>query len=127
MKGALSEAARRRKERTYPELSGDQGRAKLNVLAGEIGIRLLPRTRAKMWKMCLDSTYSDMETLRQVSLCRQASDLDMNWTASFLVQSDKLVIVLHLLLALVHTLHQVSLILQDSEKTLIIKLSRSEC
>ena len=27
--GAVSETARRRKERTYPELSGDQGRAKL--------------------------------------------------------------------------------------------------
>ena len=37
--GAASEAARRRKERTYPELSRDQSRAKLVVLAGETGGR----------------------------------------------------------------------------------------
>ena len=53
--------------------------------------------------MCLDSTYSDLKTLRQVSLYRQASDLEMNWTQSLLAQSDKLVIVLHLLLASVCT------------------------
>ena len=35
--------------------------------------------------------------MRQVSLC--LSDLDMTWTSSFLVQSDELAIVLHLLLA----------------------------
>ena len=51
--------------------------------------------------MCLDSTYSGLRTLRQVSL--YLSDLEMNWTSSFLVQSDKLSIVLHLLLALVST------------------------
>ena len=38
---------------------------------------------------------------RQVSL--HLSDLEMNWTSSFLVQSDKLAIVLHLLLAPVAT------------------------
>ena len=37
--GAAFEAARRRKDRTYPELSGESGRAKLVVLAGEIGGR----------------------------------------------------------------------------------------
>ena len=35
--GAALDAARRRKERTYPELTGGRGRAKLVVLAGEIG------------------------------------------------------------------------------------------
>ena len=35
--------------------------------------------------------------MQQVSL--YLSDLEMNWTSSFLVQSDKLAIVLHLLLA----------------------------
>ena len=44
-------------------------------------------------KMCLDSTYSGLKTLRQVSL--YLSDLEMNWTSSFLVQNDKLAIVLH--------------------------------
>ena len=28
-------------------------------------------------KMCLDSTYSDLKTLRQVSVFRQASDLEL--------------------------------------------------
>ena len=59
--------------------------------------------------MCLDSTYSGLKRLRQVSLYRQVSpylrlsELQMNWTSSFLVQSGKLVIVLHLLLAPVET------------------------
>ena len=35
--GAVLAAARRRKERTYPELSGPRSRARLIVLAGEIG------------------------------------------------------------------------------------------
>ena len=42
-----------------------------------------------------------LEKHRQVSL--HLSDLEMNWTSSFLVQSDKLAIVLHLLLATVAT------------------------
>ena len=37
--GAALEEARRRKERTYPELSGDGGRARLVVLAAEVGGR----------------------------------------------------------------------------------------
>ena len=54
------------------------------------------------WEMCLDSTYSDLKTLRQVSLYRRLSDLEMNYlVVKFLVQSDKLVIVLHLLLTVV--------------------------
>ena len=52
-------------------------------------------------EMCLDSTYSGLKTLRQVSL--YLSDLERNCTSSFLVQSDKLAIVLHLLLAPVGT------------------------
>ena len=47
--------------------------------------------------MCLDSTYFGLKTMRQVSLC--LSDLDMTWTSSFLIHSEKLAIVLHLLLA----------------------------
>ena len=39
--------------------------------------------------------------MRQVSL--YLSDLEMDWTSSFLVESDKLAIVLHLLLAPVGT------------------------
>ena len=51
--------------------------------------------------MCLDSTSSGLKTLRQDSL--YLSDVEMNGTSSFLVQSDKLAIVLHLLLAPVGT------------------------
>ena len=35
--GAALQAARRRKERAYPELAGPRGRARLVVLAGEVG------------------------------------------------------------------------------------------
>ena len=48
-------------------------------------------------KMCLDSTYLGFKTMRQISL--YLLDLEMNWTSSMLVQSDKLAIVLHLFLA----------------------------
>ena len=37
--GAVLEVARRRKEATYPELSGENGRARLVVLAAEVGRR----------------------------------------------------------------------------------------
>ena len=42
--GAALEDARRRKERTYPELAGERGRARL-VLAGEVGGRSSAETR----------------------------------------------------------------------------------
>ena len=44
--GATLVAARRRKERTYPELVGDCGHAKLVVLAGEIGERFSEETHS---------------------------------------------------------------------------------
>ena len=37
--GAALEDARRKKDRTYPELAGDRGRARLVVLAAEVGER----------------------------------------------------------------------------------------
>ena len=52
-------------------------------------------------KTFLDSPFFGLETTRQVSL--SLSDLEMNWTSSFLFQSDMLAIVLHLLLAPVGT------------------------
>ena len=42
-----------------------------------------------------------LKTTRQVSL--YLSDLEVNWTSSFLIKSDKRAIVLHLLLAPVGT------------------------
>ena len=50
---------------------------------------------------CLDSTYSGLKTMQQVS--RYLSDLEMNWTSGFLFWRDKLAIVPHLLLAPVGT------------------------
>ena len=50
-----------------------------------------------------------MKTLHPVSL--KLRDLEKNLTLGFLVLSDKLVFIVHLLLASVHTLHQVSPIL----------------
>ena len=44
--GAVLVEARRRKERTYPELSGEGGRARLVVLAAEVGGRW---SGAKFW------------------------------------------------------------------------------
>ena len=43
--GAALQAARRRKERAYPELVGPRGRARLVVLAGEVGGRWSEETR----------------------------------------------------------------------------------
>ena len=56
-----------------------------------------------------------MKTLHQVSL--KLGDLEKNLSSSFLVLSDELVFVVHLLLASVHTPNQVCPIVQDSEKT----------
>ena len=44
--GAALEAARRRKERTYPELTEQFGRARLVVFAGEVGGRWSDETQA---------------------------------------------------------------------------------
>ena len=44
--GVALAAARRRKERTYPELTGQFGRARLVVLAGEVGGRWSDETQA---------------------------------------------------------------------------------
>ena len=44
MSGACPEVARRRKEARYPELVGNQGRARLVVLAGEVGGRFSSET-----------------------------------------------------------------------------------
>ena len=62
--GAASEAARRRKEGTYPELSGNQGRAKLIVLAGETGGRFSEETQTFIRLLARAKTRSVPEPLR---------------------------------------------------------------
>ena len=71
-------------------------------------------TSVSFGKTCSDSIHIDMKTLHQVSL--KLRDLEKNLSSSFLVLSDMLVFVVHLLLTSVHTPHQVSPILQESEK-----------
>ena len=62
------------------------------------------------WKTCSDSIHCRMKTVHHVALKRQ--DLEKNLTSSFLVLSEKLVFVVHVLLASEHFLHQVSPILR---------------
>ena len=54
-------------------------------------------------KTRLDSTFSNVKTMQQVSVCPWKSDLETNWTSSLLLQSDKLAILPHLLLAPMNT------------------------
>ena len=42
----MADLARQRKQRTYPELSGTQGRARLVVMAAEVGGRWSNEARA---------------------------------------------------------------------------------
>ena len=77
-------------------------------------------------KTFLDSNYFCSKTTRQVSL--YVSDLEMNWTSSFLVQSDKLAIVLRLLLAPVSTVvkpavHEVAHCLKSDSRSGVAMLS----
>ena len=62
--GAALAVARRRKERTYPELVGDSQRAKLVVLAGEIGGRFSEETHTFIRLLARAKTRSIPEPLR---------------------------------------------------------------
>ena len=61
--GAALAAARRRKERTYPELVGDSQRAKLVELAGEIGGRFSEETHTFVRLLARAKTRSIPEPL----------------------------------------------------------------
>ena len=63
--GAASVAASRRKERTYPELVGPRGRARLVVLAGEVGGRWCPETRAFLSQFARAKARHEPRILRQ--------------------------------------------------------------
>ena len=64
MDGAALDAARRRKARTYPELTGGRGRAKLVVLAGEIGGRFSVETQTFIRLLARAKTRAIPEPLR---------------------------------------------------------------
>ena len=57
--GAALAAARRRKERTYPELTGQFGRARLVVLAGEVGGRWSEETQAFLRQLAKAKALSE--------------------------------------------------------------------
>ena len=58
------DAARRRKVRTYPELTGGRGRAKLVVLAGAIGGRFSVETQTFIHLLARAKTRAIPEPLR---------------------------------------------------------------
>ena len=62
--GAALQQARRRKERTYPELSGAHGRAKLVVLAAEVGGRWSLEAQTFLRLLVRAKTRSLPEVLR---------------------------------------------------------------
>ena len=63
--GAALTAARRRKERTYPELVGPRGRARLVVLAGKVGGRWSAETMSFLSQMAKAKTRHEPRILRQ--------------------------------------------------------------
>ena len=63
--GAALSAARRRKVRTYPELSGDGGRCRLVVLGGEVAGRWSSETRQFLTALSRAKSRSAPEVLRK--------------------------------------------------------------
>ena len=77
--GAALQTARRRKERTYPELSGTQGRAKLVVLAAEVGGRWSEETR------CFISLLAraKVRSLPKIIRARAQQSWHFHWGSAF--------------------------------------------
>ena len=63
--GVALEAARRRKERTYPELTTRGGRARLVVLGVEVGGRWSSETRSFLSKLAQDRARSERFLMRK--------------------------------------------------------------
>ena len=63
--GVALEAARRRKERTYPELTARGGRARLVVLGVEVGGRWSSETRSFLSKLAHDRARSERSLMRK--------------------------------------------------------------
>ena len=63
--GVALEAARRRKERTYPELTARGGRARLIVLGVEVGGRWSTETRSFLSRLAHDRARSERFLLRK--------------------------------------------------------------
>ena len=67
--GAALTFARRRKERTYPELAGGRGRARLLVIAAETGGRFSEETQTLLRLLAEAKTRSTPMLLRVRSFC----------------------------------------------------------
>ena len=63
--GAVLDAARRRKNRTYPELIGPRGRARLVVLAGDVGGRWSEETRSFLTQLAKAKSRQEPPILRR--------------------------------------------------------------
>ena len=63
--GVVLEAARRRKERTYPELTARGGRARLVVLGVEVGGRWSSETRSFLSRLAHDRARSERSLMRK--------------------------------------------------------------
>ena len=63
--GVALEAARRRKERTYPELTARGGRARLIVVGVEVGGRWSTKTRSFLSRLAHDRARSERFLLRK--------------------------------------------------------------
>ena len=75
--GAVLEAVRQRKNRTYPELVGPRGRARLVVLAGDVGGRWSEETRSFLTQLAKAKSRHEPPILRR----RAEQAWRMRWQA----------------------------------------------
>ena len=67
--GVALREARRRKERTYPELCQGNGRARLVVIAGEVGGRWSDETKTFLWSLACAKADVSATDVRQCPSC----------------------------------------------------------
>ena len=85
--GVALREARRRKERTYPELCQGNGRARLVVIAGEVGGRWSEETKTFLWSL----TYAKASSVPR-RMCRSArAAWYRRWTCLLACSSAKAV------------------------------------
>ena len=90
--GAVLVEARRRKERTYPELSGEGGRARLVVLAAEVGGRWSTETAQFLSSLANARAQSEPTILRG----RTAAAWNRRWSAMLACSAARAFAVSHL-------------------------------
>ena len=63
--GIVLREARRRKERTYPELQGRNGRVRMVVIAGEVGGKWSEETQGFLWCLACEKSRSEPKVFRK--------------------------------------------------------------